>query len=59
MSTRRDIIVLQLSKENSGEFIREEKKEKQIKSTGHQPTHKTVDPKFILSTRNAGTGDGP
>jgi hypothetical protein len=25
---------------------------------GHQPTHKTFGPKFILSTRNSGTGDG-
>ena len=24
----------------------------------HQPTHKTFNPKFILSTRNAGMGDG-
>ena len=24
----------------------------------HQLTHKTFDPKFIPSTRNAGTGDG-
>ena len=24
----------------------------------HQPTHKTFDPKFILSTRNAGMGNG-
>jgi hypothetical protein len=24
----------------------------------HQPTHKTFNPNFILSTRNAGTGDG-
>ena len=25
---------------------------------GHQPTHKTFHPKFILSTGNAGMGDG-
>ena len=24
----------------------------------HQPTHKTFNPKFILSTRNADTGEG-
>ena len=25
---------------------------------GYQSTHKTINPKLILSTRNAGTGDG-
>jgi hypothetical protein len=29
-----------------------------VEGLGHQPTQKTFDPKFILSTRNAGIGDG-
>jgi hypothetical protein len=28
-----------------------------VELSGHKPTHKTIDPKFILSTRNAGTGN--
>ena len=30
-----------------------------VKRQRYQPTHKTFNPKFILSTRNAGTRDGP
>ena len=29
-----------------------------VEQQGHQPTHKTFHPKFILSTRNAGAEDG-
>ena len=29
-----------------------------VEQERHQPTHKHFDPKFILSIRNAGTGDG-
>jgi hypothetical protein len=35
-----------------------EPKEAHRKPSGQQPTHKTFNPEFILSTRNAGTGDG-
>jgi hypothetical protein len=28
-----------------------------VEQQRHQPTHKTFDPKFILSTRSAGIGD--
>jgi hypothetical protein len=28
-----------------------------MEQQGHKPIHKTFNPKFILSTRNAGTGE--
>lgn len=29
-----------------------------VKQWEHQPTHKNIDPKFILTKRNEGMGDG-